>query len=676
MARPTRKQSRRVASTVALVFLAFLAILLLCPVAVKGHDTTTEDERPVIVGIDFGTTYSRVAVKRADGQVEVIPNERGQRSTPSVVGIHKNGQLLAGDAAIDQWISGPDTLKSYIPDVKQLLGRETQARPERWWEVALSALGLWPTQRPSKVLQQDGQVVMQAPRGSDFTPEEMVAAILSKLKADAEAFLGQPVAQAVVTVPFHFNDAQREALRTAGSLAGLEVLRLINEPTAAALAHGLELMQPARDRLEARVLVLDAGGGGLSATLLAIDDGVFEVLADVRDAGLSGRALDARVAAQLWGGNTREMARVQREAERVKMALSDALEAVVGLEEPWVDGRPNSVWRTSRAEFEDANADWFEGVVKTIERAMAEDSPTDGVDEILLVGGGAHIPRVQELVRDWFGKDPLNLNATSAGVPPLEEAAVYGAALQAAILAGYTDVDLCTGDFDINIFTLGIEVAGGIFVPLIARNSVLPREVRANFSTSIDGQDAVVVRVFEGERPLTTDNREMGRVELKGIGHAPRGVPQIEVAMDVDATRVITVRVTDLGSGKSESITIVDPPHDRLTYEEIEEIFKEMYDSDEKYVNQRRQHAISDLRGVASTLMTQIQTMSANTDVVSVREAIGSALAWLEEHQDRASGDELHWRVQDLRQIGRPIASLPPLAESTGDGPSVPHKEL
>ena len=486
-----------------------------------------------VLGIDLGTTNSCMAVMEG-GEAIVIPNAEGGRTTPSVVAFTKDGQRLVGEAAKRQAITNPERT---IISIKRHMGTNHKTNID----------------------------------GKEYTPQEISAMILQKLKADAEAYLGEPVTQAVITVPAYFNDAQRQATKDAGRIAGLEVLRIINEPTAASLAYGLDKEE------DQTILVFDLGGGTFDVSILELGDGFFEVKATSGDNHLGGDDFDQRIIDYLvetfkaqtnidLRNDKMAMQRLKEAAEKAKKDLSGVLTTNISL--PFISadatGPKHLELDLTRAKFEDLTRDLVERTLGPTRQALSDAglSPSD-IDKVVLVGGSTRIPAVQEAIKNLIGKEPHK------GVNP-DEVVALGAAIQAGVLTGEVkDVVL----LDVTPLSLGIETLGGVFTKLIERNTTIPTSKSQIFSTAADNQTSVEIHVLQGERPMAADNKTLGRFTLTDIPPAPRGVPQIEVTFDIDANGIVNVSAKDLGTGKSQKITITGGSS--LSDEEIERMVKE-----------------------------------------------------------------------------------------------------
>ena len=492
-----------------------------------------------IIGIDLGTTNSCVAVLEG-GEPKVIPNEEGARTTPSIVGFSKSGERLVGQVAKRQAITNPENT---IFSIKRFMGRRYNEVNDEMKMV------------PYKVVQQGDHVAVVA-QGKEYTPPEISAMILQKLKKSAEAYLGETVTEAVITVPAYFNDAQRQATKDAGKIAGLDVKRIVNEPTAAALAYGLD------KKKDETIAVYDFGGGTFDISILEVGEGVIEVKSTNGDTHLGGDNLDQRIVDWLIAefkqeegldlsskGNEMALQRLKDAAEKAKIELSTTVETEINLPFITADatGPKHLVRKLTRAKLEQLVDDLLERSLEPCKKAMTDAGVTPSeIDEVVLVGGQTRMPKIQELVKKLFGKEPHR------GVNP-DEVVAIGAAVQAGVLAGEVK-DLLL--LDVTPLTLSIETLGGVATPMIPRNTTIPTKKTETFSTAADSQTEVEVHVLQGERPMAAQNRTLGKFKLAGIPPAPRGVPQIEVTFDIDANGILNVTAKDNATGKDTRITI------------------------------------------------------------------------------------------------------------------------
>ncbi len=593
-----------------------------------------------IIGIDLGTTNSAMAVMQS-GKPEIIANTEGNRTTPSVVAINKNGERLVGQVANRQRVTNPNNT---IFGIKRLIGRKFDSK-EVQRDIELMPYEIEKSGNGVKVQMSDKQ----------YSPEEVSAMILGKLKADAEKFLGEPVTEAVITVPAYFDDSQRQATKDAGKIAGLEVKRIINEPTAAALAYGLDKGK------EEKIAVFDLGGGTFDVSILQLGDGVFEVLSTNGDTHLGGEDFDLKIVNHFVDEFKKEtgvdvktdkaaMQRLKEEAEKAKKELSTTEVADINL--PFLtadaEGPKHFEYKLTRAKLVDLVQDYIDKTAEPCKKALKDAKlEAKDINEVILVGGMTRMPAVIEKVKEIFGKEPKK------GVNPDEVVAV-GAAIQGGVLQGdVKDVLL----LDVTPLSLGIETLGGITTKLIERNTTIPSSKSETFSTAADNQPQVEIHVLQGEREMVADNKSLGRFVLDGIPPAPRGVPQIEVTFNIDANGILNVSAKDKGSGKEQSITIQNSGN--LDKEEVEKAAKEAEAHAEEDKKKREaievRNQLDSAVYQAEKLKTDNKDKISDEDVKNIDKAVEEAKKVLAD--DKADKDKIETAAKELNDRIMPIGA-------------------
>ena len=592
-----------------------------------------------ILGIDLGTTNSAMAVMEGS-EPEILVNAEGDRTTPSVEGFRKDGERVVGKAAKNQAVTNPENT---VSSVKRFIGRSYDETPEERKTVSYKL-------QKGK----DGRAVVDID-GKDYTPEEISAMVLQKLKNDAEKQLGSPVTQAVITVPAYFNDAQRQATKDAGKIAGLEVLRIINEPTAAALAYGLD-----KTNKDEKILVFDLGGGTFDVSILELGDGVFEVAATAGDNHLGGDDWDQRIIDWMAdkfkaenGIDLRQdkmaLQRLKEAAEKAKMELSSTTQANINL--PFItadaSGPKHLDYTLTRAEFERITKDLLDRVKKPVEQALKDAGlKTGDIDEVILVGGSTRMPAVQDLVKKLTGKEP------NMSVNP-DEVVAMGAAVQGGVLAGDVEGILL---LDVTPLSLGVETMGGVMTKMIERNTTIPTRKTEIYSTASDNQTSVEVHVLQGERQMASDNKTLGKFQLTGIPAARRGVPQIEVTFDIDANGIVNVSAKDLGTGKQQQITISGST--ALNDDEVERMVKDAEAHAEEDAKRKEEIEVRNNSDALVNATEQTLQEVGDKAPADVKSAAEEAIAEAKQALEGSDMDAIKAATEKMQQAGYKLAEV------------------